>query len=184
MKSVALIGLVIGSAAAFAPSTNQRQTVSMNAVDRRTVFGQIAGAAAVVVGVPSIALADGAVSKATIARSRGIYGSRVAALEDAVAAGDFGAVAAEKNAFILFNSGAYAKNKTKQAEAIAGTNAIFAAIRGKDKAALSSAYKSYIAANNITPMQDVTTSGKNAGQGFGGDNDYRARTKAGAVYQR
>ena len=38
-------------------------------------------------------------------------------------------VAAEKSAFILFNSGAYAKDKTgaKQA-AIEGTNAIFAAI--------------------------------------------------------
>ena len=43
--------------------------------------------------------------------------------------GDFAAVADEKNAFVLFNSGAYPaiKDKSKKAEAIAGTNAIFAA---------------------------------------------------------
>lgn len=147
-------------------------------VDRRAAFGQVAFAAAGLAGLPAIASADGAVSGATIARAKGIYGDRIAALKSAVASGDFGAVADEKTAFILFNSGAYpgAKNKDKKAAAIEGTNAIFAAIKSGDKGALSSAYKSYVDENNIVPLPSIE---KDAGQGFGNDYDYRARTRAG-----
>ena len=56
---------------------------------------------------------------------------RIANLSKAVNAGDFGAVVAEKNVFVLFNSGAIVSSK--QADAIDSTNAIFAAIRSQDK---------------------------------------------------
>merc|ERR1712232_290778 len=143
----------------------------------------IAAAGAVVAGIPSVAFADGAVSTATIQRARGIYGGRVAALESAVAAGDFAAVAAEKNAFILFNSGAYpyAKDAAKKSAAIEGTNAIFAAIRSQDKSALSSAYKAYTSTYEIAPLPTVSNS---SGQGYSGDYDYKTRTSAGAIYVR
>merc|ERR1711924_522870 len=67
-------------------------------------------------------------------------------LKDAVDKGDFAAVAAEKNAFVLYNSGSYPslKQKDKKNEAISATNQIFAAIRAKDKGALKSAYTNYL----------------------------------------
>ena len=142
--------------------------------DRRAALAQIAGAAAAV--VPFAANADGAVSSATIGRARGIYGTRIAALESAVSSGDFGAVVAEKNAFILFNSGAYPKDKASKAEAISGTNAIFAAVRAQDKAGLQSAYKAYMKSCDIAPLPAVATDN---GQGYSSDYDYRVRTKAG-----
>ena len=43
----------------------------------------------------------GAVSGATILKAKVKYGTRIAALKSAVAAGDFAAVAAEKSAFIV-----------------------------------------------------------------------------------
>merc|ERR1711966_242439 len=137
--------------------------------DRRTAAGQIAAGAAVLAGVPSLALADGSVSSSTRARARGIYGQRIAGLESAVNAGDFGAVAAEKNAFILFNSGALFKSE--KAAAVKQTNAIFAAIRTKDAAGLKTAYNS---ANGISAVvADVEQ-----GQGYSNDYDYKTRTPA------
>jgi len=144
-------------------------------LDRRAAFGQIATGAAVVAGLPQLALADGAVSAATKERSRAVYGNRIAQLKSAVDKGDFGAVAEEKNAFVLFNSGAYpaAKDKSKKSEAIQGTNAIFAAIKNKDSAALKSAYKNYIASNEIKELPKVDPQ---KGQGYSADFDYRVRT--------
>ena len=143
-------------------------------MDRRAAVGAIAAAG--LVAVPTMASADGAISTASIQRAKFQYGSRIGALKSAVAAGDFGAVAAEKNAFILFNSGAYpaVKDKSKKADAIAGTNAIFSAIRSKDKAALKSAYDSYCAANEI---KEVAAIDATYGQGYSSDFDYRVRTK-------
>ncbi len=126
-----------------------------------------------------MALADGAVSTATIQRARGIYGQRIAALESAVASGDFGAVAAEKNAFILFNSGGI-KDKAKKATAVADTNAIFAAIRAKDAGALKSAYATYKADNDIAALVVDLSSG----QGYFTDSDWKSRTNAGTIYVR
>ena len=150
-------------------------------MDRRAAMGAIAAAS--VVALPQMASADGAISKATVQRSRFNYGSRIAALKSAVAAGDFAAVAAEKNAFILFNSGAYPaiKDKAAKAEAIAGTNAIFSAIRSKDKAALKSAYDAYVKANEIGDFAAITASN---GQGYSSDFDYRVKTKQAAIYVR
>lgn len=150
-------------------------------MDRRAAMGAIAAAG--VVALPQMASADGAVSKATVQRARFTYGSRISALKSAVAAGDFAAVAAEKNAFILFNSGAFpgAKNKAAKAEAIAGTNAIFSAIRSKDKAALKTAYDAYMKSTDISDFDAIDNS--NA-QGYSCDYDYRVRTKQGAIYVR
>lgn len=145
-------------------------------MDRRSAFAQIATAGAVLAGIPSIASADGSVSAATINRARGLYGDRIAALKDAVAAGDFKAIAEEKNAFILFNSGAYPTNKAKKNAAIAQTNEIFKAIRSGDKAAVKSAYDAYMAANDIRPLPEINA---NIGQGYSSDFDFRVRTKAG-----
>jgi len=142
--------------------------------DRRAALVQIAGAAAAV--VPFAANADGAVSAATIGRARGIYGTRIAALEAAVASGDFGAVVAEKNAFILFNSGAYPKDKASKANAISATNAVFAAVRAQDKSALKSSYAAYIKTCDISPLPTVQME---SGQGYSNDYDYKARSKAG-----
>ena len=144
-------------------------------MDRRAAFGQIATAGAVLAGVPAIASADGSVSTATIQRARSVYGDRIVALKSAVESGDFAAVADEKNAFILFNSGAYANNKSKKSAAIGATNEIFAAIRSKDAAKLKSSYASYVASNEITGMPAVDSSN---GQGYCGDFDYRVKTKA------
>jgi len=177
--SVIACALMAASAAAFSPSTTSRGMTMSATSDRRGALAQIAGIAAA--AVPFAANADGAVSSATIGRARGIYGNRIAALESAVASGDFGAVVAEKNAFILFNSGAYPKNKSAKADAISGTNAIFAAVRAQDKSGLKSAYDSYMKTNGIAPLPSVATDN---GQGYSNDFDYRVRTKAGAIYVR
>ena len=145
-------------------------------MDRRSAFGQIATAGAVLAGVPAIASADGAASSASQQRARGIYGTRIAALKGAVESGDFTAIAEEKNAFVLFNSGAYSTNKAKKGAAISGTNAIFAAIRSGDKAAVKSAYLAYVKDNGIEGMADVDP---NNGQGYCADFDYRVRTPQG-----
>ena len=149
-------------------------------MDRRAAFGQMATAGAVLAGLPSIASADGAVSSATITKARGKYGDRISALKSAVDAGDFAAVAEEKNAFILFNSGAYpgTKNKANFSAAVAGTNKIFAAIRAGDKAGLQSAYADYVSSNSITALPAV---GADGGQGYSSDFGWAARTKAGYV---
>lgn len=180
MKFSLIAATLISSVAAFAPSSVERTSTALN-MDRRAAFGQIATAGAVLAGVPAIASADGAVSGASVSRARGIYGSRIAALEGAVNSGDFGAIAEEKNAFILFNSGAYAANKAKKNAAIAGTNKIFAAIRAGDKSAVKAAYSEYIATNEIKPITDVTTVD---GQTYSADFDYRVRTKAASIYVR
>mmetsp|Transcript_33143 Transcript_33143/g.68139 ORF Transcript_33143/g.68139 Transcript_33143/m.68139 type:complete len:181 (+) Transcript_33143:137-679(+) len=177
--SLALVAAFAASASAFAPSPVERANTSLN-MDRRAAAAQIATGAAVLAGVPTIALADGAVSKETAIRARGIYGQRIAALEPAVNAGDFGAVAAEKNAFILFNSGAIQDKKLKSV-AVKGTNDIFAAIRAKDAAALKSAYAAYKSANGIELAKAIDTS---YGQGYSSDFDFRSRTVKGTVYVR
>jgi Photosystem II Psb31 protein len=155
-------------------------STSLN-MDRRTAFNSIA-AAAVVTAVPQFAFADGAVSTATRQRARSVYGTRIYDLKKAVDDGNFDAIVAEKSAFILFNSGAYAKDKTgaKQA-AIESTNAIFAAIKARDKAALKSAYSKYLAINEINALPAVKSE---SGQGYSSDFDYRRGTKAGAIYVR
>jgi hypothetical protein len=179
MKFSAAIALAFAaSASAFAPASVERASTSLN-MDRRAAATQIATGAAVLAGLPQLALADGARSAVTEQRARGIYGQRIAALESAVNAGDFGAVAAEKNAFILYNSGGIS-DKAKKAAAVKGTNEIFAAIRAKDAAALKKAYSAYKTANDISVIKVDLSSG----QGYSGDYDWKARTPAGTIYVR
>jgi Photosystem II Psb31 protein len=150
-------------------------------MDRRSAVSQVAFTAAAAAGAlaaPQLALADGAVSAATKQRATAVYGGKIAALKSAVDSGNFSAVADEKNAFILFNSGAYptAKDKSSKAAAVAATNDIFKAVKAGDKAGLKKAYDSYVASNGIKPLPALTV---DKGQGFGSDYDYRARTVAG-----
>ena len=146
-------------------------------VDRRAAFGQIAVGAAVVAGMPQLASADGAVSVGTILKARAKYGDRITKLNGAVAKGDFDAVAAEKSAFILFNSGAYPRvvDKSEKADAITATNAIFAAVKGQDAAALKSAYASYVSSNGIHAIPAVDPKD---GQGYSSDFGAFVKTKA------
>merc|ERR1719335_1965482 len=105
------------------------------------VMQALAGAVAGAVVMPQVAMADGAVSVATIQRARGIYGGRIAGLKDAVSKGDFAAVESEKNAFILFNSGAYRtgeKAKAEKAAAVAAYEDVVAALNAKDAGKLKS----------------------------------------------
>ena len=148
--------------------------------DRRAAIGQIAaGAAGVAAATAGVApaFADGAVSAATIQRSKAVYGNKIASLASAVDKGDFGAIAEEKNAFILFNSGAYPRvvDKTAKKAAIEQTNAIFSAIRAGDKAAVKSAYSAYVSANGIKSIDAVKADN---GQGYSSDFDYRVKTPA------
>jgi len=187
MMKLFYIVTTLASVSAFAPQPiNVRQQTKLN-MDRRSAVAQVGIAASIVAGLPSIALADGASSKATVQRSKGIYGNRIYALGPAVDAGDFQAVAGEKNAFMLYNSGAYPgiKNKEKKAKAIEGTNAIFASIRAKDKGSLKKSFNSYLAITDITGLPNtVGENPKSSGQGYSNDYDYRVRTKAGTIYQR
>ena len=174
MKLSAVLAATLAvSASAFAPAPVAKTSTALG-MDRRAAAGQITAGAAVLAGLPALANADGARSSATEARARGIYGQRIAALESAVNSGDFGAVAAEKNAFILFNSGALS-SKDKQSAAVKQTNDIFAAIRAKDTGALKSAYKAYTGTNDISLVKVDMSSG----QGYSADYDYRVRTPAG-----
>ena len=152
-------------------------------MDRRAAFRSIAAGAATFVAAPQLALADGAVTGQTVQRAKTVYGSRILGLKSAVDKGDFGAVADEKNAFVLYNSGAYPSSKDKAAKknAIKQTNAIFAAIKAGDKGALKSAYNDFVASNELF---DIPTVDPNKGQGYSGDFDYKRLTKAGAIYVR
>ena len=151
-------------------------------MDRRAAMGGIAAAAGIA-AMPGMALADGAISTASVQRAKYTYGVRIGALKDAVAKGDFAAVAAEKNAFILYNSGAFpgSKNKGKKSEAIAATNKIFQAIRDKDKAALKTAYTGYL---KTVDMSDYAAISADQGQGYSADYDYRVRTNQASIWVR
>lgn len=156
--------------------TTQRASTALNAeVDRRAAFGQLAVGAAVLAGVPSVASADGAVSAASIAKAKTVYGSRIADLKNDVNAGNFSAVAGEKNAFILFNSGVYPtpKDKAKKADSIALTNEIFGAVRTKDAAGLKKAYDAYVKFNDCKPLSEINP---DKGQSYSSDYSYFGRT--------
>ena len=175
-----LIALFATGAAALAPAP-----ATGVAANRRAALQKVAGAVAGALALPQVASADGAVSTATVARSRGIYGGRIAALSGAVSKGDFAAVADEKNAFILFNSGAY-QLKTpaaKAAKAVAqeGTADIFAAVDAKDAGKLKAASRGLHEERRHRPLA-------RQGWSWGGQGrerrDWKNRTPKGTVYQR
>ena len=94
------------------------------------------------------------------------------------------AVRAEKNAFDLFTSGAYAQKsaitKAQKAIAVTETKNIMEAIASKNANQLKTSYAAYMknAAIDTKPV-DVST-----GQGYSNDYDWKVRTKKGAIYQR
>ncbi|CAM9754311.1 unnamed protein product [Chrysoparadoxa australica] len=190
---LAVLALVAQASAFVAPSApvgvTQRSATIMSAVpeSRREMIKTVLGTAtaAIVAGaVTESASADGAVSLATIARAKGIYGGRILGLKDAVSKGDFDAVGAEKNAFVLYNSGAYKRgnvdDKANQAQATALTKEIMAAVSAKDKAALGKAYSAYVKLIDIdTKLYDPAGS-----QGISSDYDWKSRTNKGTIYQR
>jgi len=183
MKFVAIVSAaLIASASAFAPSASTERAATALNMDRRAAMGGIAAAAGAA-AMPGMALADGAVSKSTIQRAKFVYGSRITNLKQDVANGDFAAVAREKNAFVLYNSGAFpgSKNKGLKSDAIAATNKIFQSIRDKDKAALKTAYANYL---STVSMSDYAAISAEDGQGYSADYDYRVRTKQAAIWVR
>lgn len=136
-----------------------------------TVFSAGAVAAVAAAAVPSAAFADGAKSRATQSRARGIYGGRVAALSDAVAKGDSAAVLAEKNAFQLFVSGAYSTTKGKRAEATKLASAVISAAEAGDASALKSSYAAFMKYTE----EKSGYKGAGDGQGLGSEFDYKNR---------
>merc|ERR1711977_338636 len=165
---------------------NTAPALGDNNSDRREVMQALAGAVAGAGVMPQVAMADGAVSVATIQRARGIYGGRIAGLKDAVSKGDFAAVESEKNAFILFNSGAYRTNspkaKAEKAATVAAYEDVLAAVSAKDAGKLKTSYAAYVKAADIDinpkPLDQMS------GQGYSNDYDWKVKTDKGVIYQR
>mmetsp|Transcript_28361 Transcript_28361/g.95490 ORF Transcript_28361/g.95490 Transcript_28361/m.95490 type:complete len:186 (+) Transcript_28361:63-620(+) len=185
MKAV-ILALCASAGFALAPQAS-KTTRSVASVEegRRAFVTQVAGAMAAGILAPGVAHADGAVSKATVARSRGIYGGRVLDLDEAVKKGDFAAVLDEKNAFELFNSGAYMTkgeaNKEGKAAAIAEYKNIMTAVAAKDKEGLQKSYAAYVKNANIVSQ---FPSDLMSGQGYSTEYDWKKGTKKGTIYQR
>jgi len=179
---------VLASSSASGPEMpiNTAPALGDNVSDRREVMQALAGAVAGAVVMPQVAMADGAVSTATIQRARGIYGGRIARLKDAVSKGDFAAVESEKNAFILFNSGAYRTNspkaKAEKAATVAAYEDVLAAVSAKDAGKLKTSYAAYVKAADIDinpkPLDQMS------GQGYSNDYDWKVKTDKGVIYQR
>ena len=176
-----IVALLLGAAAALAPSARASPKL-----DRRAALQQSLGVVAGALALPQVASADGAVSTTTIQRSRGIYGGRIAALKDAVAKGDFAAVADEKNAFLLFNSGAYTQKnpqiKAAKAATVAAYDDVASAVAAKDAGKLKAAYAAYVKAADIDinpkPL-DVMS-----GQGYSNDYDWKVPPPSGIEARR
>lgn len=136
-----------------------------------TVFASGAAAAAVVAGLPSVALADGAKSLSTKARARGYYGRRIEALQGAVEKGDTAAILDEQNIFGLFNSGVYSTDKKKFAVADELAKSVVSAAREGNHAELKKAYTEY------TKYTEKKSGYKSAegGRGWGSEFDYKSR---------
>lgn len=111
---------------------------------------------------------------------------RIADLKDAVNKGDFAAVLAEKNAFDLFNSGAYAQKsaitKAQKAVAVTETKNIMEAIASKNAQQLKTSYAAYVKNAGIEDQNSALRLAD--GQGYSTDYDWKVRTKKGVIYQR
>jgi len=122
-------------------------------VGRRELLGSFAAAAAL---APAAAFADGASSPAVLARSRALYGSRVARLADASPE----AILEEKNAFTLFTTGAYPRTgnaafKDEQAALKAASKKALAAAKAGDKAGANAAVKDFVKIGNIKVLDEI-----------------------------
>lgn len=136
-----------------------------------SAFATAGAALAAAAVMPTPAFADGAKSASTQARARGIYGTRLEGLKSAVDKGDAAAVLAEKNAFILFNSGVYSTDKAKFAKASDLAQAVIVSANAGDVAGLKKAYSEYMKYTVV--KSGYATVGD--GQGFGSEFDYKNR---------
>ena len=181
---------LLASASAYAPSQRSaRRPTRMAAevVDRRAALSAaVSGAVALgaLGALAPAARADGAVSKATVSRARGIYGAKITALAGAAKVGDLKAFEAERGAFDIFSSSGYARSTLAEKKAVkAGVAEIYAAVAARDKPAVEAAYarftKAYVPVN---PFGDSV--GVDAGQGCatGCDYDWKARTPKGTLF--
>ena len=135
-------------------SPSAASSVTMNAAQSRRALLQTA--ASVALGLPLAAQADGANSAATVARAKGIYGSRIAKL----AGKDAAAVAAEENAFTLYLSGAFrapisGDAKVKKAELTALSKTILKAAKAGDSAGAQAGLKTFIATAKIDDQYNL-----------------------------
>jgi hypothetical protein len=115
-----------------------------------TQQAQAGAALAAIVGLqPRAAVADGASSKATLERSRAVYGSRVARLVGA----SNEKIVEEKDMFTLFTSGSYratgGADKVQRAELKKLSDAAVKAARAGDGGAAQDAVKSFVKLANI-----------------------------------
>jgi len=153
------------AAPAFSPPASQ---CTSSALSRRELFAQGAGAA--FAALPLAAFADGANSKATVDRARGIYGSRVFRLQTASAA----EIADEANVLTLFITGSYrgaggdVKEMSKKLKGIAKT--VVSKAKAGDEAGSKAALKEFIAIAKITENDMVA----------GGNFNPKQRRNAGA----
>jgi len=185
-RIIAALALFFAGASAFAPSIMRNQNrVVMAAEGRREMLAKTAGAFGLIAGAGS-AVADGAVSAATVARARGIYGGRILALEDAVAKGNLAAVADEKNAFTLFVSGVYAAKGEKiaatKAKAKAASDTLFAAVEKGDTSGAKAAYKDFLSVADIA--KPYTGKDLAYSQGYSTEYDWKYKTPKGTIYVR
>uniref|UniRef100_A0A7S2S7V4 Photosystem II Psb31 protein domain-containing protein n=1 Tax=Rhizochromulina marina TaxID=1034831 RepID=A0A7S2S7V4_9STRA len=190
-RVVALVLALFSVAHGFAPAplraAPRSVVMSAEGESRRDMLVKGAGALGVVFSGASAAFADGAVSLATVARARGLYGGRIAALSDSVNKGDLEAVEAEKNAFILFNSGVYARNgpvdRKNKKVAVAATNSLFDAVSKGDKAGVKSAYAEFMKVADIQP--GYSGKDKDFTQGYSTEYDWKYKDpKKGSIYIR
>ena len=130
-----MLALVLSSPAFNIP-------VASEATSRRALL-QSAGAVAL--GMPLAAVADGANSPATVARAKGIYGSRIYALTGKSAAD----ILAEENAFVLYLSGAYRASSPKKAELTALKKTIIQAAKAGDSSGAQAGLKTFISSAKI-----------------------------------
>merc|ERR1711904_369011 len=176
----------MGSSSGSGPEMpiNTAPALGDNVSDRREVMQALAGAVAGAVVMPQVAMANS--NAPAIQRARGIYGGRIAGLKDAVSKGDFAAVESEKNAFILFNSGAYRTNspkaKAEKAATVAAYEDVLAAVSAKDAGKLKTSYAAYVKAADIDinpkPLDQMS------GRGYSNDYDWKVKTDKGVIYQR
>jgi len=156
-----MIYTVVAALSFFAPPTAMPNsaargtalTMSEPVLARRAMLGNFAAVAAL---APAAAFADGASSAAVVARSRAIYGSRVARLVDASPE----AILEEKNCFTLFTTGAYprtgnAADKPTQSALKAASKKALAAASAGDKAGANAAVKEFVKIGKIT-VQDTS----------------------------
>mmetsp|Transcript_35795 Transcript_35795/g.72957 ORF Transcript_35795/g.72957 Transcript_35795/m.72957 type:complete len:190 (-) Transcript_35795:174-743(-) len=189
MKVIAAIALLFASATAFSPAVMRSQnSVAMSAEtdSRRAMLGKTAGALGLAFSGASAAVADGSVSKTTVARARGKYGFRILALQDAVAKGDLASIAEEENAFKLFVSGAYTQKGAavvkSKAAAGAAEGALFKAVAAGDKAGAKAAYAEFLKVADIQAAYEDTEKGNT--QGYSTEYDWKFKTSKGTIYVR